>query len=142
MNESNEFPAIYSLQELSPSRISLQQKNNMRRCEFLASRKRYKEAAIHYEKAAQLRPSDFELAAAAATAMRQAERFDESESWYRRAAEIKPNDARSYTNLGAILHLNGKYSEAASSYRHALKLQPNDATTITNLHKLHSITAT
>lgn len=33
---------------------------------------------------------DFELAVAAATAMRQAERYEEAEKWYRRAVEIKP----------------------------------------------------
>lgn len=58
--------------------------------EFLASRGRHKEAADLYEKAAELRPIDYELAVAAATAMRQAGRHLEAESWYRRAVTLKP----------------------------------------------------
>lgn len=107
--------------------------------EFLASRGRHKEAAVLYEKAAELRPREFELAVATATAMRQAGRHSDAERWYRRAVILKPSDARGHTNLGAILHLNGKYREAAESYREALRLQPNDVTTLTNLHRLHSV---
>ncbi|KAJ8972847.1 hypothetical protein NQ314_000012 [Rhamnusium bicolor] len=58
--------------------------------EFLASRRRYKEAANLYEKAAELRPEDHELAVAAATAMRQAVRYQDAERWYRKAVSIKP----------------------------------------------------
>lgn len=58
--------------------------------EFLASRRRYKEAANMYEKAAELRPEDHELAVAAATAMRQAVRYQDAERWYRKAVSIKP----------------------------------------------------
>lgn len=58
--------------------------------EFLASRRRYKEAAMMYEKAAELRPDDYELAIAAATAMRQAARYDDAERWYRKAVTLKP----------------------------------------------------
>lgn len=43
-----------------------------------------------YEKAAELRPDDHELAVAAATAMRQAARYDDSERWYRKAVALKP----------------------------------------------------
>ncbi|KAJ8959949.1 hypothetical protein NQ318_009381 [Aromia moschata] len=58
--------------------------------EFLASRRRHKEAANLYEKAAELRPEDHELAVAAATAMRQAVRYQDAERWYRKAVSIKP----------------------------------------------------
>lgn len=58
--------------------------------EFLASRGRHKEAADLYEKAAELRPMDYELAVAAATAMRQAGRHLDAERWYRRAVSLKP----------------------------------------------------
>lgn len=58
--------------------------------EFLASKGRHKEAADLYEKAAELRPMDYELAVAAATAMRQAGRHLEAERWYRRAVSLKP----------------------------------------------------
>jgi Flp pilus assembly protein TadD len=57
----------------------------------LASRRRYKEAAVMYEKAAELRPRDYELAVAAATAMRQAGRHQEAERWYRTAVDLKPS---------------------------------------------------
>lgn len=107
--------------------------------EFLASRRRFKEAAVLYERAAELKPYDYELTVAAATAMRQAERYADAEKWYRKAVKINPKDSRSYTNLGAILHLNGKYDEAAVNYRQALKIHPNDVTTLTNLHKLYSV---
>lgn len=59
--------------------------------EFLASRGRHKEAAGLYERAAELRPHDFELSVAAATAMRQAGRHQDAERWYRRAVIIKPS---------------------------------------------------
>lgn len=59
--------------------------------EFLASRGRHKEAANLYEKAADLRPRDYELAVAAATAMRQANRHDDAELWYRKAVFLKPH---------------------------------------------------
>lgn len=58
--------------------------------EFLASRRRHKEAAVLYEKSAELRPNDYELAVAAATAMRQAGRYHDAEKWYRKAVSIKP----------------------------------------------------
>ncbi|XP_076274421.1 transmembrane O-mannosyltransferase targeting cadherins 2 isoform X2 [Rhynchophorus ferrugineus] len=106
---------------------------------FLASNRRYKEAATMYEKAAELRQDDYELAVAAATAMRKAGRQHEAEQWYRRAVHMKPTDARGHTNLGAILHLNGKYREAEHSYKEALRLQPDDTTTLTNLQKLHGL---
>ncbi|KAF7276476.1 hypothetical protein GWI33_010263, partial [Rhynchophorus ferrugineus] len=57
---------------------------------FLASNRRYKEAATMYEKAAELRQDDYELAVAAATAMRKAGRQHEAEQWYRRAVHMKP----------------------------------------------------
>ena len=44
-----------------------------------------------YEKAAELRPHDYELAVAAATAMRQAGRHLEAERWYRTAVDLKPS---------------------------------------------------
>lgn len=44
-----------------------------------------------YEKAAELRPEDHELAVAAATAMRQAARYKDAERWYRRAVTLKPS---------------------------------------------------
>lgn len=43
-----------------------------------------------YEKAAELRPRDYELAVAAATAMRQAGRQNDAEKWYRKAVSLKP----------------------------------------------------
>lgn len=43
-----------------------------------------------YEKAAELRPGDYELAVAAATAMRQAVRHQDAERWYRKAVALKP----------------------------------------------------
>lgn len=43
-----------------------------------------------YEKAAELRDDDHELAVAAATAMRQAARYDDAERWYRKAVALKP----------------------------------------------------
>lgn len=58
--------------------------------EFLASHGRYKEAAGLYEKAAILRPRDYELAVAAATAMRQADRLQDAEYWYRKAVHLRP----------------------------------------------------
>lgn len=58
--------------------------------EFLASRRRHKEAAVLYEKSAELRPNDYELAVAAATAMRQAGRYHDAEKWYRKAVFLKP----------------------------------------------------
>lgn len=65
--------------------------------EFLASRRRYKEAAVMYEKAAELRSGDHELAVAAATAMRQAGRHEEAEHWYRTAVDLKPSVSISST---------------------------------------------
>lgn len=58
--------------------------------EFLVSRRRYKEAANLYERAAELRPDDHELAVAAATSMRKAARYADAEKWYRKAVSIKP----------------------------------------------------
>ncbi|XP_030745752.1 protein O-mannosyl-transferase TMTC2-like [Sitophilus oryzae] len=106
---------------------------------FLALSRRFKEAAILYEKAAELRYDDYELAVAAATAMRKAGRQEDAEKWYRRALSMKPSDPRGHTNLGAMLHLNGKYKEAEHCYKEALRIQPDDFTTITNLQKLHGL---
>ncbi|XP_066599299.1 protein O-mannosyl-transferase Tmtc2-like isoform X1 [Prorops nasuta] len=108
---------------------------------FLASQGRLAEAASEQLRAAELSRSDYELAVAAASALRQADRKEEAEGWYKHAASLRPQEARSHTNLGAILHLNGKYKQAAAAYKEALKLQPGDATTITNLHKLAALLA-
>ena len=59
--------------------------------EFLASKGRYREAAEMYEKSAELKPKDYELAVAAATAMRQAGRHIDAETWYRKAVFLKPS---------------------------------------------------
>ncbi|KAL1509689.1 hypothetical protein ABEB36_004391 [Hypothenemus hampei] len=106
---------------------------------FLAVNRRFNEAAYMYERAAELLPDDFELAVAAATAMRKAGRQEDAEKWYRKSVKMKPSDPRGHTNLGAMLHLNGKYKEAEHSYKKALKLQPDDETTLTNLHRLYGI---
>ncbi|CAH1124555.1 unnamed protein product [Ceutorhynchus assimilis] len=106
---------------------------------FLVINRRYSEAASMYERAAELSPEDFELAVAAATAMRKAGLQDEAELWYRKSVRMKPTDPRGHTNLGAMLHLNGKYKEAEHSYKKALRLQPDDETTLTNLHRLYGI---
>ncbi|CAH1970435.1 unnamed protein product [Acanthoscelides obtectus] len=58
--------------------------------EFLASYRRYHESAEMYSRAAELKPEDYELAVAAATAARRAARFAEAEKWYRRAVDINP----------------------------------------------------
>ncbi|XP_066257077.1 protein O-mannosyl-transferase Tmtc2-like [Euwallacea similis] len=106
---------------------------------FLVINQRYNEASNMYERAAELLPEDFELAVAAATAMRKAGRQEAAERWYRKSVKMRPSDPRGHTNLGAMLHLNGKYKEAERSYRKALRLQPDDETTLTNLHRLYGI---
>ncbi|XP_046472791.1 protein O-mannosyl-transferase Tmtc2 [Neodiprion pinetum] len=108
---------------------------------FLTSQGRLAEAAEQHVKAAELSTKDYELAVAAASALRQSDRRAEAETWYRHAAILRPQEARSHTNLGAILHLNGKYKQAAAAYGEALRLQPGDATTLTNLHKLAALLA-
>lgn len=67
--------------------------------EFLASRRRHKEAAVLYEKSAELRPNDYELSVAAATAMRQAGRYQDAEKWYRKAVAIKPTVKKNTKSL-------------------------------------------
>lgn len=56
----------------------------------MASQGRHAEAAVHYVRAAELRADDYELAVAAATALRQADRRVEAERWYHRAVAMKP----------------------------------------------------
>ena len=99
------------------------------------------DAAEEQLRAAELSRSDYDLAVAAASALRRVDRREEAELWYRHAMGLRPHEARSHTNLGAILHLNGKYKQAEAAYREALRLQPDDATTITNLHKLAALLA-
>lgn len=59
--------------------------------EFLVYRHQFKEAAAMYEKAAELSPDDYQLAVAAAIAMRQAGRPHAAEKWYRQAVALKPS---------------------------------------------------
>ncbi|XP_058804463.1 protein O-mannosyl-transferase TMTC1-like [Phymastichus coffea] len=108
---------------------------------FLSAQGRMMDAASAHLEAATLSHRDYELAVAAASALRRAGRCVEAEFWYRHALGLRPYEARSHANLGAILHLNGKYRQAAAAYREALRLQPGDATTITNLHKLAALLA-
>lgn len=56
-----------------------------------------------YEKAAELRPEDHELAVAAATAMRQAVRYQDAERWYRKAVSIKPTVRREETQYFRLI---------------------------------------
>ncbi|XP_051170754.1 protein O-mannosyl-transferase TMTC2 [Leptopilina boulardi] len=108
---------------------------------FLTSQGRLAEAAEEQLRAAMLSKSDYDMAVAAASALRRVDRREEAEIWYRHAMGLRPNEARSHTNLGAMLHLNGKYKQAEAAYREALRLQPGDATTMTNLHKLATLLA-
>ncbi|XP_068085342.1 protein O-mannosyl-transferase TMTC2 [Anabrus simplex] len=107
--------------------------------QFLSAQHRHGEAAVHYERAAELAPSELELVVSAATALRRAGLTHRAELFYRRAVLLSPQSARSHLNLGAILHVNGKYEEAVERYQEALRLQPGDVTTLTNLQKLHSL---
>ncbi|ENN80878.1 hypothetical protein YQE_02708, partial [Dendroctonus ponderosae] len=58
---------------------------------FLVINRRYKEAANMYERAAELSIDDFELAVAAATAMRKAGRHEDAEKWYRQSVRMRPS---------------------------------------------------
>lgn len=62
--------------------------------EFLAGQGRHREAAVQYVKAAELRPADYDLVVAAATALRQAERKNDAETWYKKAVALRPMVSR------------------------------------------------
>lgn len=56
----------------------------------MAGQRRHAEAAVHYVRASELRPEDYELTMAAATALRQADRRAEAERWYKRTVTMRP----------------------------------------------------
>lgn len=57
-----------------------------------------------YERAAELSPEDFELAVAAATAMRKAGRQEDAEKWYRKSVKMKPSVRILYLPISVILY--------------------------------------
>lgn len=45
---------------------------------------------MQYVRAAELKPADYDLVVAAATALRQAERKADAERWYKKAVALRP----------------------------------------------------
>lgn len=76
--------------------------------QFLSELERHSEAAVHYMRAAELAPQEYEAVVNAATALRQANRKSEAEKYYRQAVQLRPEVRKSisrcsFTSLLTVL---------------------------------------
>ena len=88
-----------------------------------------------YDRAAQIKPNDFQLLAKIGDTNFDLQRYAEAEAWYQRALQIKPNDATVRMDLGLSYYLRTprELDKAIVAYRDALRADARHEKTLQNL---------
>ena len=79
-----------------------------------------------FEKAAEIKPDDYEIYSNWGLALFQQEKYGDAVKKFEKAAEIKPNDYEIYYNWGLALSLQEKYGDAVKKFEKAAEIKPND----------------
>jgi Flp pilus assembly protein TadD len=86
---------------------------------------RFKEAVIHYGRAAELAPDFSKAYADLGGALQALKRYDEAEAAYRKSLALEANPS-GWSNLGTLQFARGQYAEAQKSFEQAVALAPSD----------------
>jgi tetratricopeptide (TPR) repeat protein len=89
---------------------------------------RFEAAAVHFEKAAQLAPTDLNVYAALASARTQSKQFALAGAALEKLAALQPDNPTIHLSWGDVAYQNGNHDEARQHWRKALDLlAPGDA---------------
>ncbi len=105
--------------------------------EYLAAADRPEEAAVQYERAAEIDPLSPILNHVYAHTLRDLGRFGEAEARFRKAIEIDPGFARAYQGLARFYFLDGRLADAALAAQQAILLNPTGAVNFTLLSDIY-----
>ncbi|MDH4110613.1 MAG: tetratricopeptide repeat protein [Gammaproteobacteria bacterium] len=86
------------------------------------------QAALSYEKAIAISPSDAEAITGLAWVLNRKQDFDAAEAQFRRAIDAQPGNWRSLNSLGAFHFGLGRYAEAAEAFGAIVFLDPGNFT--------------
>jgi len=87
--------------------------------------KKYREAAAKFEEAAQLEPTNSQIANDAGFAYYKLENYEQSVAWFKKAIAIDPRRAVAYRNLGDAYAKLNRNTQARQAYNKYLELAPN-----------------
>jgi tetratricopeptide (TPR) repeat protein len=94
---------------------------------------RAREAVVHFEASAKLRPQSPAVHFNLGTALTMAGRLDDAVSQYGEALRIEPGYANAHNNLADVLSAQNKLDDAIRHYRDALRSDPRHAAAHNNL---------
>jgi tetratricopeptide (TPR) repeat protein len=88
-----------------------------------------------YERAAKIKPKDFNLLRTLGDMNFDLKRYQEAEKWYQLATRVNPNNAAIWMDLGSSYYLRQPrdLDKAIAAYRSALKADPRHENTLQNL---------
>jgi tetratricopeptide (TPR) repeat protein len=129
--EEEALDSLQSVARLRPDPIAL-----VRLADLLRKRGRSRDAIAHYEKAAQVSPSDISLLCRVSNALIELKEFKRAEPVARDAVRLGPGLAGPHLNLGVALHLQNRLAEAIAEYELAIRFDPTSAVTHGNLSDL------
>jgi tetratricopeptide (TPR) repeat protein len=102
----------------------------------LANMGRTDEAAVHYQKALELKPDHADAYYNLGHLLAKMGQTDEALAHYQKALEIDPNHAKAHINLGGLFEDVGRAGEALAHYSKASEIDPNDSGIQYNLGSL------
>lgn len=120
-----------------PSHVSAAELNEQAMELFRA--KKYQEAVAEFIKAADLDPTNTQIANDAGFAYYKLENYEQSVAWFKRAIELNPKRAIAYLNLGDALSKQKRNAEARQAYTKYLQLAPNSKSALDVKKKLDSL---
>jgi tetratricopeptide (TPR) repeat protein len=94
----------------------------------LQEKKRWDQAAHHYQEALRLDPSLTLARIGLGVALERQGRREETIGQYREALRLDPDSALAHSDLAAALEMDGKREEALGHYQEALALDPTNST--------------
>ncbi len=103
---------------------------------YLMSRKRFVEAASHFEKVVQIKPDDEKYLNNLGLALFRQNKYDEAMTYYLRAISINPRFADSYYNAADVCLFSGRENEAMEYYKKGLSLRPGNAVAENNVAEI------
>ena len=93
------------------------------------------EATMHFERAVELRPNDWDLQALLGSDQFQRGQYEDAERSFLRSVELAPDSHYAHRSLGAAYYMQARYADAASEFQRSLEILP-DATVFSNLGTL------
>jgi ADP-heptose:LPS heptosyltransferase/Flp pilus assembly protein TadD len=109
----------------------------MRVAEAARDAKKYRKAALLYEKALRIAPDDATIHIRCGHMFKEAGDVTRAEHHYRQAQQLAPNDPDLAFQLGHFYEITGRSEEAEVAYRRAITLKPDWAEPADQLNKIY-----